>query len=416
MRTNTTETKTSRSAKTSGLTNVLRTTTLALPLVFAAAGTITVTSAMMAPSEAQAFGLGDITGAAKKVGGAVKNGAKKVGSVAKKGAKVVGKGGEAVGKVGLKAGKVAVGTAQAVRDQAARTAFQISGKPALLITEGIYRATGKWNEEERQRLRQLEKDGADWIEKQVRKMDRIPGKAARGVNHLIRNRGGVVIGESLPVPSQEAKRKMEEGLLNHARGGGLNRRMTTGIVKGKPIGNTMVDLGYGKNTKPIGRDKSVWGRPVGNVKLGVVKDESFRRPMGITKENLGLKNKRPIARDKSVWGRPVGNVKLGVVKDKSFRRPMGITKENLGLKGRKKLNRKAKFENKKHLQQRHNNKMRSDKRARRFDHKERNKFKTNRRAFKMDKRSRKMKFGNRNNQNKFAQNFDKKRDKRSRNR
>lgn len=86
---------------------------MALSLAVGGAGAITATTAITAPTEAQAFGLGDIGGAIKKgvskAGGAVKKGVGTVGrgiqkggkaldSATRKAAKTVGKGVEKAGK------------------------------------------------------------------------------------------------------------------------------------------------------------------------------------------------------------------------------------------------------------------------------------------------------------------------------
>ncbi len=268
----------------------------AVCLTLGLAGGMAAVSLPVVTSQAQAFGLSDITGAAKKAGGA----AKKVGSAAKKGAKVVGKGAESVGKVGIKAAKVPVGVGQAARNTALSTIGKVSVKPALLLVEGSLRIEGKWDERKKEELREVERQYTDWWDDLGDKMDRVPGKAGQGVNDLISNRGGITSGESLkPLPKKPSRleqRRLENGLVNHARDGGLNRTVKKSIVKGNDAT----------------RNPSAYTGPAGTMKLGLAKGGAFYKgPQGITRKD--------IARDRSILGRPVGKLKTGMVRDKMFR-------------------------------------------------------------------------------------------------
>ena len=263
-------------------------------------------------TKADAFGLSNITGAAKKVGGAVKKGVKK-------GAKAVGKVGEAVGKAGLKAAKVARDT----RDVTLNVCMEVFTAVPWAVTEVGLKAVGKFDEEI---ARKAKHDLNTFYSRAARKLDRAIGKglskAAGGINHVIRNKGGTKIGESLkPIPKKPSladQLLLKQGLKDFANSNRITRQnkiarringtARIGLVQNRPVGNTMISLdgkkvkrrpigitkehlGIRGNRKPIGRDKSVWGRPVGHIKH--------------------------VGHDKSRWGRPVGNVKIGIVRDKS---------------------------------------------------------------------------------------------------
>ncbi len=361
---------------TKTINNTVLRTALVLGITLGSAGAMTAISTPLTATDAQAFGLGDITGAVKKVGGAVKKGAEKVGGAAKKGAKFVGKAGVSMG---AHAGKTTVRAAQGARDISLHVAGRATVMPAMVFTKGYLRASGQWNEETRQMMRDTERDWVDAFDNAGDKMDRGIRRVGQATGEFVRT-GGVTSGESLSrEPSPEDKRRMQNGLRDLANGGGLNRPMKTGLAKGgafyngrqgmaskstkavrsvgkatiglvggKPVGNTMVDLGYNKNRKPAGRDRSVMGRPVGQVKKPFLGKGTKAPVRGITKENLRPSKgqtmkialpKGQLGNDRSVWGRPVGGAKApvkgitrkdikrrqsngrfqtGVVRDKSF--------------------------------------------------------------------------------------------------
>jgi len=99
--------------------------------------------------------------------------------------------------------------------------------------------------------------------------------------------------------------------------------------------------------KMISRDRSSFGRPVGQMRMKstIVKDRStMGRPIGIKIQNLKANKKKPISRDRSSFGRPVGmngknfrhnkmrkavNMNRNKRKHHSMRKVQGITKQNL---------------------------------------------------------------------------------------
>lgn len=309
-------------------------TALVLGLTLGAVGGLTAVTA----TQAQAFGLGDITGAAKKVGGAVK-----------KGAKFAGKAGASMG---VHAGKTAIKGAQGVRDASLTAAGRVTYLPTGVLAPIYFRATGQWNEKNRQILNDMEHQWNDMFDNAGDKMDRGIRRVGQATGEFVR-KGGVTSGESLPQPepSPEAKRRMQNGLRDFANGGGLNRSLKTGLAKGgafyngrksmtrksakapvhgitkenlKPSKGQTMKITLPKDQfgnvrsiagrpvggrKPIGRDKSVWGRPVGG--------------------------RKPIGQDRSILGRPVGQVNKPFV-GKGMKAPVqGITRQNLQTQNKK---------------------------------------------------------------------------------
>ena len=351
---------------TKTINNTALRTALVLGITLGSAGAMTAISTPLTATDAQAFGWSDVTGAAKKVGGA-----------AKKAGKYVGKAGASMG---VHAGKTAVRAAQGVRDASLTAAGRVTYAPTAVLAPMYFRATGQWNEKNKQILKDMERDWNERFDNAGDKMDRGIRRVGGATGEFIR-KGGVTSGESLPrpEPSPEAKRRMQNGLRDFANGGGLNRPMksglakggafyngrqgmtsksakavrsvgnaTIGLVGGKPVGNTMVDLGYNRSRKPAGRDRSGMGRPVGQVKKPFLSKGTKAPVRGITKENLRPSKgqtmkialpKGQLGNDRSVWGRPVGGAKApvkgitrkdikrrqsngrfqtGVVRDKSF--------------------------------------------------------------------------------------------------
>lgn len=293
----------------------LRAASLAVALSTAAAVPVYMTTSFATAPQAQAFGLGDITDAAKKAGGAVKKGAKKVGGAAKKGAKVVGKGAEVVGKTLNNVAEVPKGLAKDALDVTASTVGKVIYKPSATVMKGYYKVRGKYDADAKERIKSFEDANREFYDGLADKVTggikKAAGKAARGVNHVIRNRGGVTSGESLtPIPKKPSRIdriRMENGLADHVRGGGLkqaakpaNERHVTGRV-GPPEGaGAKVRHTVPLTAKPaIGRDKSVFGRPVG------VKET--RKVQGIRLKDIKKRKhskRRSFGRDKSAFCQP----------------------------------------------------------------------------------------------------------------
>lgn len=366
---------------TNTINNTALRTALVLGITLGAAGGITGVSAPLTATSAAAFGWSDIKGAANKVGGAVKKGAEKVGGATKKGAKFVGKAGASMG---VHAGKTAVRAAQGVRDVSLSAAGRITYAPTGVLAPMYFRATGQWNEKNKQILKDMEREWNERFDSAGDKMDNGIRRVGRATGEFIR-KGGVTSGESLPrsEPSPETKRRMQNGMRDFVNSGGLNRHMKTGLAKGgafydgrqgmtrksakpagnatiglvggKPVGNTKVELGYNKSRKPFGRNKRVMVRPVGQLKKPFLGKGTKAPVHGITKDNLKpskgktmkialpkgqhgndrsvwgrpVGGKKPIGNDKSVWGRPVGD-KKPIGQDRSTKgRPMGIRKRDL---------------------------------------------------------------------------------------
>ena len=162
--------------------SLLRHAAVALCLTLGIAGGLTAVSLPFAAHEAQAFGWNDVTGAAKKVGGAVKDGAKAVG--------------KAGASVGVHAGKTTVRAAQGARDISLHVAGRASVAPMAVFTKGYLRASGQWNEETKQFVRDMERDWVDGFDNAGDKMDRGIRRVGQAAGEYART-GGVTSGESL---------------------------------------------------------------------------------------------------------------------------------------------------------------------------------------------------------------------------
>ena len=215
---------------------------VALPLTFAAAGAVTVTTSLVDAPPAAAWGLGDIKKAAGKVGGAVGDAAKRVAKDAKNSATIV----------GGKAKKVGKGAAANARDfgGALKRDLNKAGR-------GLRKAGGKVE-------RTLE-TGAGKI--------RDAANAIKDLNKFHRPK-------IEPIRNREMEQALEDfanGLANRNRSTKRNRTMKLGVTKGGRFldrrgGSSTVTLKPGivrnKNGRKdytggyrekIGNDKSVMG-------------------------------------------------------------------------------------------------------------------------------------------------------------
>ncbi len=233
---------------------------MALALVVGAAGVTTVTTSIATAPPAAAFGWSDIKKTAGKAGGAIKKGTVKAGKGIKTGAKWVGK--------------------QANKSDLVKGAT----KDIRKVGSGV-------------------KKGAKWVGKQANKSAVVRGvvKDVKAVGSGIKNVAGKLRATAKVPESRkllDLRRALNaKGLIPKRRtpypGSRSGRTMKIGIVQDKAF--------HGVGKKPLGRDKSVWGRPVGTKKP--------QRVQGIRSKDIKSKKQahRPVTgRDKSVWGRPVG--------------------------------------------------------------------------------------------------------------
>ncbi|MDH3579709.1 MAG: globin domain-containing protein [Hyphomicrobiales bacterium] len=272
--------------------STLRHAAVAVCLTLGLAGGLTATTAAIGPDQAHAFGLGDITDAAKKVGGA----AKKVGGAAKKGAKSVGKAGASVG---VHAGKTTVRAAQGARDISLYVAGRASIAPLTVFSKGYLRASGQWNEETRQFVKDMERDWVDGFDNAGDKMDRGIRRVGQAAGEYART-GGVTSGESLPrpEPSPEAKRRMQNGLRDFANGGGVNRQVQTGLAKG----GAFYKGRQGMTRK--GAKTTVQGITRENLKPGTSTFNGTKKGNRMVRKGTNFRN--TVVRDRSLADRPVG--------------------------------------------------------------------------------------------------------------
>ncbi len=294
--------------RASSLVGAVRTLTLATALT---ATSIAVVATTASP-EAHAFGLGDITGAAKKVGSAVKKGAKKTGGIAKKAAKGAIKYGPGAVKKGYETVTYAPRVFKKTHHEIVKTVVEeIGTRP----TQEIARIIGK------------DYDDADWDELR-RDVRNDYDRAKRKIRDIIT--GNNQIGESLPRPDNSKAKQALEDYAN--RRGSIVRRtfenstMKTGLVKNDGFLDKRARTpmkGVARKTEPNYR----WSKEFKNksdphgpgavkFRTGVVNDGKFH----------GVRPGKPIGNDKSVWGRPLGG-------KKPIRKVTGITKDNLKRRG-----------------------------------------------------------------------------------
>lgn len=249
---------------------------MAIAIMMGAAGTLAVSTSPITITEAHAFGLGDITGAAKKVGGAVKKGAKKAGG--------------AVKKVAVPVAKVVAAPQRLSTNMALKSFGEVVLKPHAELTIEALKAIGKGEGFDQPFKDDLYRDYNKWLDADqlVRAGAGAAKKAGKKVGKVIIGRNQ--IGGSLPRPD---KTKAENALLDFANGNLRPTRNGRARAPQKTITFKPGIAGKGAflhkdNEKDIGR-----------------KNRRFpaNQPMTIILPNGQLGN------DKSVWGRPVGGIK-----------------------------------------------------------------------------------------------------------
>ena len=303
-----------------------------------ATGSLGLVSTMPA-SKAQAFGLGDIKKATKKVGGGIKKGAKKVGNkagyVAKHGGKIAG-GFVKDAAIGVKKANDVINYVpnaiqKGVRDTTLDAAGKAYGKFGSTLTN-TYGDIRGINDENYQRSTQgAARQSRDFISGFGKRIDGYVGTAKRKAGKVLTK--GITSGESLPRTgsTQRASRKLPKAAkvlrrqtrkAGKATSNGFNNSagtMKPGITKG----GHFLDKRARVPLKGISR-KTIARRSSGQkFSTGVVQDGFFhgvngsrpingkqpRKVQGITKENLkpGKRHSRRemIGRDKSVFGRPL---------------------------------------------------------------------------------------------------------------
>jgi len=243
---------------------------LALPILLCAASVIVPLSAATAPP-AQALGLGDIAGAAKKIGGAVKGAAKTVAKDVKNTSKIIGENAKDWGtSVGAAAkdvgrgtrwvGKRVGGSVRMMREDAIIAGKYLGGKlfdlgielnrPGVAISPGYRPQPGK---------------GSSFANKRLSRSGQVPAKPTKTLNRRL------------------------SPALNQRFSGGFNCEH-----HGRPQCTTLKEP---RRKSPV----NVGKRPRGESKLPPPRT----RDRKVTPSRVKA-SKRPIARDRSVWGRPVG--------------------------------------------------------------------------------------------------------------
>lgn len=297
-------------------TNIKLSVARKLGLAMLATGALTIAGGVSISPQAQAFGLGDITGAAKKVG-------KKAGYVAKHGGKMAG----GFAKDAVKGVKTANDVINYVPNKIKKgvrdTALDAAGKAWGTYSSTLTNTYGKIrgiNDENYQRSTDLSaRQSSDFISGFGKRIDGYVGAAKRKTRKVLTE--GITSGESLPRDSsvQRARRqtKSTKALKQYVNKNAHDKRNRSAFDR--PAGNAKLGIVKGgafyKSPQNVTRkstasNSSNFGRPLGNFKTGVVRDKSFR---GV--------NRKPIGHDKSVWGRPVGN--------KQQRKVQGITRGDL---------------------------------------------------------------------------------------
>lgn len=295
----------------------------ALVVGLALGGAMATTSTTLVP-EAQAFGFSDITGAVKKVGGAVKGAAKTVakdikntskivrqnakdwGTSVRAGAKDIGRGAKRVGKkfgAGAKDWSTSVGAG--VKDL---------GRGAKKVGKRVGAGAKDWGTSVGAGIKDLGR-GAKWV-----------GKKALECFGACEIKEPIFVDKPdyKPQPGRwtAGKRKSAEEAMRLRRDAKLPPpRRSKRDANGKPV----LPMPGGRQPRrraklPPPRNSNRTGKFLPN-----------RKAVGISKENLGInpgrlqKSKRSSLRDRSAWGRPVGNsvkrdVRKGVRKQATKRK------------------------------------------------------------------------------------------------
>ena len=278
---------------------------------------ISLASAMTA-SEAQAFGLGDITGAAKKVGGGIKKVGKKVGKkagyVAKHGGNMAGGFVKDAAKGVKTANDVINYVPKTVQKGARDTVLDAAGKAwgnyASTMTKTYGKIRGIDNENYLRQTQEAADESRDFISGFGKRIDGYVGAAKRKTRKVLTK--GITSGESLPRVGkrQQAARiqplaqtwapKLTQSqtrkLGNVVRKGPKSARPP---VRGIRKDDLTRNIKHG-NSGFVGRDKTFYAVPINGKRPPV---------QGVKRRDLKKRirhGKRPIiGHDKSVFGRPL---------------------------------------------------------------------------------------------------------------
>ena len=291
-------------------------------------GAMATASTTLVP-EAQAFGFSDITGAVKKVGGAVKGAAKTVardvkntskivrknakdwGTSVSAGVKDIGRGAKNVGKkVGAGAKDWSTSVGAGVKDL---------GRGAKKVAKKVGAGAKDWGTSVGAGIKDLGR-GAKWVGKKA--LDCFG--ACEIKEPIFVDKPGY---EPQPGRLKAGKRKSADQVNRLRRDTKLPPRRSKRDANGKPVlpmpgghqPRRQAKLPPPRNTNRAGLSKR---KTQGSFTKGVTGTTKLlprrggkptRKVIGMTKENLGInpgrlqKSKRPKLRDRSVQGRPLGN-------------------------------------------------------------------------------------------------------------
>jgi len=303
------------------ITSTLRALTLVLPLSLAAAGAITVTSGVALSPQAQAFGLSDITDAAKGVAKEAKRAATDFGKTV---ARDVKRAGKAVGR-GVK------GTVKEA-GRAGKDFGKTVGRDVVRAGKAIGRGIKKLG-----LGHELNRPGVPLAPK--RPVGKLPPSRLDAMNrttHQTAKRNSTKAATSALPPARGSSLPAGDTALPPARGVSASassdgsklppprrtnervtvRRKVQGIteedVKPSNGGCKAMHCKPGRhNAGDVPRDKSVWGNPVGKRKHDVARDRSiFGKPVGSTNSKLRkrVSKKRMMTRELKMHRKRNGEV------------------------------------------------------------------------------------------------------------
>ena len=310
------------------------------------AASVALASAMTT-SEVQAFGLGDITGAAKKVGYVAKHGGKMAGGFVKDAAKGIKTANDVINYVPKAVQK-------GVRDTTLDAAGRAYGKFGSTLTKTYGKIRGIDDENYLRQTQEAADTSRDFISGFGKRIDGYVGAAKRKTRKVLTK--GITSGESLPRVGkrQQAARVQPLAQTRAAKlDQGQTRKLGNVVRKGPssvrpPVRGIRKDdltrnIKHG-NSGFVGRDKTFYAVPI----------DGKRPPVqGIKRRDLKNRirhGKRPIiGHDKSVFGRPIyGKPRPGHGVKNSDRRKRGMKRfskrrDNLGDRksGTRKFDRKS---------------------------------------------------------------------------
>lgn len=386
--------------ETRSMKTVCRSVVIALSLMVGAAGVITTASLMTAP-QAHAFGFSDITGAVKKVGGAVKGAAKTVAKDIKNTSKIVGKNakdwGTSVGATAKDIGKGAKWVGKRVGGSVKLMADDI-GIAGKAVGRGA-----KWTGQKigggAKGVGIAVKDGAKWTGKKI-------GRGVIvGTSWAVQCLGHCPIGQDVYVPdtwkSKGKATKRSTRALPTSRNAKLRVQKISGrtLIKSRELRKLNLKTTSAEGTpsrtkaklpKPRRSKRGPDGRPKirrpgrgprsnrrSEAKLPPVRTTksrtvttgkvSVRSAKGLTAANLKRSTrrsktvKRSVARDRSVMARPVGTKTKRISRSKTKR---SGAKRSLSTRMQRQRSTRS-SNNRKHFASQKGNRSRKSRRTRR---------------------------------------------------